>query len=200
MAHRKLAVLGFVAFPVLLAGCGGAGSVATTTTTLAPTTSTTSPPTTTTTSATTAASGCVLSQLAITSSSNAGLGHIGAILVFTNASQVTCTLQGYPGVAMLNAQGDQVVQAIRTPSGYLGGIQPGTSPPLVTLKPGAAASATLEGDDVPTGTATTCPTYPKILVTPPNATQSATLPVSMPGCSPVQIHPVVPGSSGSLGL
>jgi hypothetical protein len=194
MAHRKLAALGLIALPLLLASCGGGASVATTT---APTTA---PSTTTTTSATTAASGCTLPQLAVTSTSNAGLGHIGAILIFTNTSQATCSLVGYPGVAMLNAQGAQVLQAIRTPNAYLGGIPTGTRPPTVILKPGGAASATLEGTDVPAGTATTCPTYPKILVTPPNATQSTTLAVSMPGCSPVQIHPVVPGTSGSLGM
>ena len=51
---------------------------------------------------------------------------------------------------------------------------------------------------MPTGNATSCPTYPKLLVTPPNTTKSVTIDMSMPGCSPVQVHPVVPGKTGSV--
>jgi hypothetical protein len=51
----------------------------------------------------------------------AGLGHVGEAIVFTNVSTSACTLHGYPGVAGLDAAGTQIMQAGRTPSGYLGG-------------------------------------------------------------------------------
>jgi hypothetical protein len=120
------------------------------------------------------------------------------VLVFTNQSQSTCLLYGYPGVAGLDAQGNQVVQAQRTLNGYLGGLGNGaTSPPTVRLAPGQAASATVEGTDVPVGAATTCPDYPALLVTPPNLTVSVHVAAGLPGCSPIEVHPVVPGNTGS---
>jgi hypothetical protein len=128
----------------------------------------------------------------------AGAGHEDQVILFTNTSQTACTLSGYPGVAGLDAQGNQVVQAERTPSGYLGGLESGTTtPPIVSLPPGQAASATVEGTDVPVGSATSCPSYPALLVTPPNLTLSVRVTPGLPGCSQIQIHPVVPGSSGS---
>jgi hypothetical protein len=130
---------------------------------------------------------------------SAGVGHEGQVLLFTNSSQSGCTLSGYPGVAGLDAQGNQVVQAERTLSGYLGGLENGaTTPPTVSLLPGQVASATVEGTDVPVGSATSCPSYPTLLVTPPNLTVSVRVTPGLPGCSPIQIHPVVPGTSGSI--
>jgi Protein of unknown function (DUF4232) len=128
----------------------------------------------------------------------AGVGHEDQVILFTNSSQSPCTLSGYPGVAGLDAQDTQVVQAERTLSGYLGGLENGAAtPPIVSLLPGKAASATVEGTDVPVGSATSCPSYPALLVTPPNLTLSVRVTPGLPGCSPLQIHPVVPGSSGS---
>jgi hypothetical protein len=128
---------------------------------------------------------------------DAGAGHEGEVLLFTNRGQSTCTLSGYPGVAGLDAQGNQVVQAERTLSGYLGGLENGaTNAPIVTLAPGNAASALVEGTDVPVGSATSCPSYPALLVTPPNLTVSVQVTPGLPGCSPIQVHPVVPGNTG----
>jgi hypothetical protein len=126
------------------------------------------------------------------------MGHIGVILIFKNTSPQTCKLTGYPGVAGLNAAGNQAIQATRTLNGYTGGVPTGRIPPVVTLTTGQSASAFVEGTDVPTGNQTSCPTYPKLLVTPPNTTQQVTIDTSMPGCSPVQVHPVVPGTTGSI--
>jgi hypothetical protein len=124
------------------------------------------------------------------------MGHIIDILVFTNTSNTTCVVQGYPGVAGLNAQGMQVVQAQRTTQGYVRAL-PGQAIPVVTLPPGHPASATVEGDDVPRGGETSCPTYPSLLVTPPNTTTSIVVHLAMAGCVPIQVHPVVPGSTGT---
>ena len=105
---------------------------------------------------------------------------------------------GFPGVAGLDSSGKQVVQATRTLNGYFKALRDGQGWPVVVLTKTEPGSAFVEGTDVPTGNATSCPTYPKLLVTPPNTTQSVTIDMSMPGCSPVQVHPVVPGKTGSV--
>jgi hypothetical protein len=156
---------------------------------------------TTTTPERNAAPPCHDGQISVSDAGGgAGLGHQDQVILFTNRSQSTCSLSRYPGVAGLDSQGNQVVQAERTLSGYLGGLLNGaTTPPTVTLAPGQAASATVEGTDNPIGSATSCPLYPALLVTPPNFTESVRVSVGLPGCSPLEVHPVVPGSSGRTG-
>jgi hypothetical protein len=131
-------------------------------------------------------------------SSGAGLGHIGQALLFTNTGTSACSLFGYPGVAALDGSGHQVQQAQRSPDGYLGGLGNGkTSPYQVVLAPGGTASSLVEGTDNPAGTATSCQTFPALLVTPPGTTATTRVAVQLPGCSSLQVHPVVPGATGN---
>jgi hypothetical protein len=197
---RLVTVLGCVATTALggvaLVGCGtSTPSGSGTTTTVSTTTSTptsTSVPTSTSTAA--LAPECVFGQLAVTSGSGGGAtGHVSDVLLFKNTS-TPCTMTGYPGVAGLNSSGQEVVQAMRTLKGFMGGVPAGDSPPIVTLAPGQVASAIVEGTDVPIGTAVTCPSYPALLVTPPNTRQSVTLNTGLPGCSAIEVHPVVMGT------
>ncbi|HTZ43756.1 MAG TPA: DUF4232 domain-containing protein [Jatrophihabitans sp.] len=122
-------------------------------------------------------------------------GHLGVALYFTNVSAGTCTLTGYPGVALLTAAGHQAMQAERTPRGYLtSGLPAGSDRiPTVTLAPHETARAGLEWEDVPRGDAS-CGDYPALLVTPPNTTRSTKLAVGgIHVCQKLQIHPVLPG-------
>lgn len=200
---------------LIVGGCSGGTKEAvakpTTTATRAPvttvpTTTTILPPTSTTTSPVSAlGQPCSNGAIAVSDTGGGGaLGHEDQVIVFTNKGQSTCTLSGYPGVAGLDANGNQVVQAQRTVSGYLGGLQVGANPPSVSLAPGDTASAIVEGTDDPVGTATTCPYYSALLVTPPNLTKSARVtvtglgsnPSGLAGCSPIEVHPVASGSGG----
>ncbi len=115
-------------------------------------------------------------------------------------------MNGYPGVAALNSLGSQVAQAVRHETGMMGGLPSDSSPlPLVTLAPGQAASAEIEGTDMPPGNATTCIGYPSFVITPPGETHSVRVAVPManasyggfPGCRPISVNPVVPGTTGS---
>lgn len=134
---------------------------------------------------------CRLSELSLTpGQSNGAAGSITVPVLFKNISQRTCTLQGYPGVAGLNAAGQQVVQAVRTPFTHVG------PPSAISLTPGQTASAAVQGSDVPVGTATTCVSYPKLLVTPPGETHSQQVVVSLPGCNGLRVGPVVAGTMG----
>ena len=207
MKSRRFRPLGLAVLAIALAACGHSSKSSSSTspgvsTTSAAVTTTTSPGSTS--SATSASTvpltlNCAFSQLGVTATGNSGMGHIGIVLVFKNTGPRTCRLMGYPGVAGLDAAGNQVVQAVRTLNGYIRVLPAGQGAPVVTLATGQSA-AFVEGTDVPTGTATSCPSYPKLLVTPPNTTQSVTIAMGMPGCSPVQVHPVVPGTTGSTVL
>ncbi len=164
------------------------------------------PTTVTTDGAPRASSPCTNGELTVSNSGGgAGLGHEDQILVFTNNSSAACTLTGYPGVAGLNANGRQLVQAIRTVGGYMGGVSPETTAlPLVTLAPGRSGSAIVEATDNPLGSQP-CPYYPFLLVTPPDFTAQVrvevagpgTRPPGMPGCTTMEVHPVVPGETGT---
>ena len=202
MPHPRLltAAVALVVSGMALGACGGqttTNHAARTTTTSSPAQTTTSKAAVSTTTSTTSATGttCPFSALAITGSSQGATGHIAVTIVFKNIGSSTCTLSGYPGVAGLDSSGNQAVQATRTLNGFVGGVSQGP-PPVVQLQPGQSASAIAEGTDVPTGTETSCPSYPSLLVTPPNLRQSKTLPDGLPGCSGIQIHPVVPGTTG----
>jgi hypothetical protein len=136
---------------------------------------------------------CRAEQLSVSLGDVGGGGagmHTGVVLVFRNTGTVGCRMTGYPGVALLNAQNVQVVQARRTTSGFMGSAPVTT----VTLAPGGSASALLEAVDID-DTSNACTQYPRMLVTAPDDTTSIRMDAGLPGCS-VQIHPVVSGTSG----
>jgi len=175
------------------------GSSTTTASASAPTsgsTPTTAPaPTGTQAGGTPATPACTGAQISVgDGQSNGAAGHIGIPLLFMNVSDHTCTLYGFPGVAGLNANNQQAVQAQRVTQGYLGTSTVST----VTLAPGASASALLSAVDVPSGNATGCPSYGALLVTPPGTRQSTRVVLApVPGCPTLQIYPVVPGKTGT---
>jgi hypothetical protein len=68
--------------------------------------------------------------------SQGATGHIYQVIDFKNASGVTCTLYGYPGVSF--ATGTPVTQV-----GFAAREDPSTPRVLVTLAPGAVANALL---------------------------------------------------------
>lgn len=131
---------------------------------------------------------CRLSELAVSAGQGQGAaGTVGIPILFRNAGGRRCQLFGYPGVAGLDTTGRQAVQAARA--------RTGPAPSVITLSPGQVASALVSGTDVPTGNATSCPTY-TLLVTPPGETHSTRLAASLPGCSGLTVHPVVSGTMG----
>ena len=129
-------------------------------------------------------------------------GHLAVVLTFTNWTGTPCTLHGYPGVAGLDAADRQVVQARRTLRGMMGGAAPGaTHAPTILVPAHGVVSARVEAGDVPQGGATACPTYAGLLVTPPGTRTSTRLvaDVQLPGCAGLEVHPVVPGTTGDQG-
>jgi hypothetical protein len=142
--------------------------------------------------------GCGLPYLSVTAKpASGGDSHAGVVLTFANTGQIACQLQGYPGVAVLNASGQQVQQAARTPAGYLGGIRNGKPPfPTTVVGPGSVASALLEGEVVDVN-GKSCASQAGLLVTPPNTRVAAKVRRQIAFCGGLQIHPVVPGATGN---
>ena len=124
----------------------------------------------------------------------AGLSHQGVLLRFAPFGTAACTLYGYPGVAGLDASGKQVLQATRTPSGYLGGLRGGT-PDTVTITSLSPASAWVEGVAAHAA-GTTCPQLVALLVTPPGLHSSQQIEAAPAACSGLQVHAVVAGVTG----
>lgn len=144
-----------------------------------------------------ALAGCTKAGLALsTGSPSSGSGHRSVVVVFTNTANRPCRLVGYPGVAALNAGGDQVAQARRTAGGYLGGLAGGGQPPVVTLLAGQSASAMVEAMAFNPADGSACAGYRGLLVTAPDDVESTRLPWDTDGCADLQVHPVVPGTTG----
>ncbi|WP_052434147.1 DUF4232 domain-containing protein [Streptacidiphilus melanogenes] len=141
---------------------------------------------------------CTGSQVTVgVGQGGAATGHLEVPLLFTNISGTSCTLYGYAGVAGLDANGKQAVQATRTLRGFTGGLAQGaTAPSTITVPAHGRASALLEWTDVPEGNATSCPTYTSVLVTPPGTKTSTRIASIQPTACTLQIHPVVSGTTG----
>ena len=118
----------------------------------------------------------------------AAAGHRRVLLVFRLAPGTEpCTLTGYPGVD--SGAGGPLLHAERTMSGYMGGVQVET-PPTITLSPSQPAYAVVEGVAINAADADgTCPTYTDLRVTPPDTTNTVTIPAGIDTCA-LQIHPV----------
>lgn len=127
-----------------------------------------------------------------------GLGNSAVVVLFENDSSGTCDLSGYPAVSGVGSSGAAVGKATPSPGGYLGGLPVGdTKLPVVRLRPGASASAMVEGTDNPQGSATSCPTLSGLEVTPPGGGVPVRLPAAPGDCNGLEVHPVVPGDTGT---
>jgi len=145
---------------------------------------------------------CTTAKLAITHSEvRAASGRNGLAIIFRNVGPTECWISGYPGVDSADSSGHAVVEARRTRSGYLGGQRNSGPPAVIYLVPKELASALVEGGSVPQGppsrSGSSCGSYFALLVTPPGETHSVAVATSLPACSGLQVHPVVPGPSGS---
>jgi homoserine kinase len=140
---------------------------------------------------------CTAAHLAIAYTDNkqirqgalAGMSHADNVVTFTNTGSATCRIQGYPGMAALNAAGKQIQQAARASVGKI---------PLVILAPGQVASAEITGN---TASCTKPASVPGLLVTAPDQRTSTRLgPYGTVCVNSLGIGPVHPGNSAGLKL
>jgi hypothetical protein len=201
-ARRAIAAAALAAVAVLAAACGGSTPAATPTKTVTVTASPqapagTSPGTATgTPAAPGAATPCPTRSLGLKPGLSQGAaGSVYQVLDFTNISNVTCTLYGYPGVSL--AGGSPVAQV-----GLAASEDPTPPRKLVTLAPGQVANALLRIVDALNFPASTCgPVKTQwIQVYPPNQTTPIYLAYKTTGCSkPVRILSVSVVQAGSGG-
>ena len=201
-ARRAIAAAALAAVAVLAAACGGSTPAATPTKTVTVTASPqapagTSPGTATgTPAAPGAAAPCPTRSLGLKPGVSQGAaGSVYQVLDFTNISNVTCTLYGYPGVSL--AGGSPVAHV-----GLAASEDPTPPRKLVTLAPGQVANALLRFVDALNFPASKCgPVKTQwIQVYPPNQTTPIYLAYKTTGCSkPVRILSVSVVQAGSGG-
>jgi Protein of unknown function (DUF4232) len=204
IARPAIAGAALACVAALTAACGsvtpGATSTPTKTVivTVTPHTGTTSPAPATNTPAATGggAAPCPTRSLGLKPGLAQGAaGSTYQVIDFTNISNVTCTLYGYPGVSL--AGGHPVTQV-----GLAAAEDPTTPRKLVTLAPGAVANALLRIVDALNYPASKCgPVKTQwIQVYPPNQTTPTFVAYNTTACSkPVRIltvSTVKPGSGG----
>ena len=122
-------------------------------------------------------------------------GSVYTTIVFTNISNATCTLYGYPGVSLQTAR---PLHQIGKPARE----NPATPRKLVTLQPQTAANALLRIVDAGNYPASTCgpATAHYLQVYPPNQTTPAYIKYKTQACSkpvPLMTVDVVKPGSGS---
>ena len=137
-----------------------------------------------------AASRCTVGHLSIFQSAASGAaGSIQTTISMRNTGPAACTLQGYPGMALLAGGSVIHTDVVRGSSVAV----PPIVVRLVTLAPGAIASYVFGYSDVPTG-GQTCPPSDMLEVTPPNAFGHATISFQATACGGVlTTSPVFPG-------
>jgi len=115
---------------------------------------------------------------------DAGAGNFFQTVLLTNTSSHTCTLFGFPGLQMLDAQGQPLPTKVQWGGDQLT-TEPG--PQTVTLPPGAVSSFKVHWEDVPVGNETTCPTSAMVEITPPNAFNFLLAPLHFTACGGGQL-------------
>jgi Protein of unknown function (DUF4232) len=140
---------------------------------------------------------CAASDLGVWVAIDQGNGAAGTIyypLEFTNLSQHTCYLYGYPGVSALDVNGNQ----LGSPAdwGSLAGAR------IVNLAPGATAHTILGYHDVVVGTGPECAAVKQAVelrVYPPDQRSATHAAFPVPACAhrgPIYmsiIEPIIPG-------
>ncbi|MEH2001859.1 MAG: DUF4232 domain-containing protein [Nostoc sp.] len=133
---------------------------------------------------------CETSQLSVRRvSEDAGVGNVALTYAFTNNGSSPCTLNGYPGLALLDAKDQPLegVKVIRSQSTYFSSQQPRQQ---VTLAPGKQASFQIAYNHI-SSPEKQCPMSSKIQITPPNAYQHFTLAEQIKPCTgKVRVTPV----------
>jgi hypothetical protein len=144
---------------------------------------------------------CLRSQLRVAFVGvSGGLGHEGSVIQVTNVSGEACSLTGYPRVMGVFASGVQRIFK-DTVDGYLGGISYNplskVKLPVVTLRARHGIASSMEESVLHLR----CPSFTSYVVSLPHVTGGTYtfhLHWSDRYCFQPEVHPFVPGSTGSL--
>ena len=143
-----------------------------------------------------AAAACATTALKTSTGSGGGgaAGSFYSVIDFTNTSNASCTLYGYPGASLTSASGAQIGAAATRNTA--------SAPRLVTLAPGATANAELRLTDSSVYSTGRCQpaTSAYLKIYPPNQTQPVQISFKGSTCASssikmLQIGVVTAGSS-----
>ncbi|MEH1840754.1 MAG: DUF4232 domain-containing protein [Nostoc sp.] len=133
---------------------------------------------------------CETSQLSVRQvSEDAGVGNVALTYAFTNNASSPCTLNGYPGLALLDEKDQPLkgVKILRSEDTYFSSKQPRQK---VTLAPGKQASFQIAYNHISSPNEQ-CPMSSKIEITPPNAYKHFILTEQIKPCTgKVRVTPV----------
>jgi hypothetical protein len=134
---------------------------------------------------------CTVGHLHIGEAASSGAaGSIQVEISMRNTGTATCTLEGYPGMALV--AGGTVIHTDVVRGSTV--VVPPIHVRLVTLAPGAVASYVFGYSDVP-ASGQTCPSSDMLAVTPPNAFNHTTITLRATACGGVlTTSPVFPGT------
>lgn len=138
---------------------------------------------------------CTGDQVTVTSSplTSQSSDARGVLLKYANNGDDPCTLTGYPGASIVDATGQPLADAARTPAGFFGGLTSGNAVPVV-LHGSTAGSAVIEWAAAQNPNSR-CYPQADVLSTPPGTTATASYGVQPLVCD-LQAHPVVAGETG----
>jgi hypothetical protein len=173
---------------LVLAACSSSPSPnhSTTTTTARATTtsSSTTPTTAASTTTSTVAAAAVCNHISASAGQSEGAaGTITGVVTVTNTGTATCTVDGYPAVALYSGSGAPLTVTM------VNGLSVNLSPPAnagptsVTIAPSATAQFAYQFSDVPVGAETSCPTSEQAsTVMPGAATPSPSFALAIAPC------------------
>ncbi|HWD53915.1 MAG TPA: DUF4232 domain-containing protein [Acidimicrobiales bacterium] len=187
MSHSRWGLAALAGAGLFLAACSSSPSKHSTTTTThrATTTSssTTSTTAATTTSSTAAASVACNHITASAGQSQGAAGTITGVITVTNTGATTCTVDGYPTVALFS--GSLAPLTVTMMNGLTVDLSPAANAPPVSvaIAPSSTAQFAYQYSDVPVGGETSCPTSEQAATTMPGATTpSPTFALSIAPC------------------
>ncbi len=198
--------LAFVACAgVLFAACSNSPTaskhVTTTTRAAASTASTPTTTTTTTTAAATTSTAATSSACNhITASPGQGQGAAGTItgvITVTNTGTASCTVNGYPTMALFSGSGAPLTVTMANGLTVTVSSAANAPPSSISLAPSSTAEFAYQFSDVPVGSETSCPTSESADVTMPGATTASPplqLAIGPCGNGTIKVSPVYAGS------
>jgi hypothetical protein len=110
---------------------------------------------------------------------DAGAGNLVGTFSFTNQLDVSCTLFGFPGAQMLDADANPLPTNVVRGGGSFANDPP---PSTVSVPPHGAAQFRIHWEQVPVGNETTCPISTTLQVTPPDEFFPLIIPVAIRAC------------------
>ena len=130
---------------------------------------------------------------------DAGAGNRQVVLSLTNAGSTACSVRGYPGLTLRDADGDELDQ-VRTVEQLGNYFRAGQTPEAVELEPGAKAYFDLSYSAVPHENLgeTRCPSVAEVIATAPDDTADIPLDLEIQPCGrQVRVSPLRPVEDGA---